>query len=284
MGAAGRDLLRQPDINAIPFDALRANRALPAAQRVNENTLRPYQGYSSIRMRLSDASSDYHALQLYAAKRKGDLRWTLSYTWGRSLANSSGNGDDLDVGEDPFGGLDDNYGPTSYDRRHVFVGTFTAILPFFKGTRGVGGALLSGWEMSGKMRWQTGQYLTVNANTSIGGRRADYLGGEIALPDSERGQDRWFNTEAFGPAPEDRRGNSDLGAVEGPGLYLWDLSFRKKFRIAREVRLQVQADVFNALNTVNFRNPNTNFSSQEFGTINAAGPPRTLQLGVRVDF
>jgi hypothetical protein len=284
VGAAGRDLLRQPDINAVPFDALRANRALPAAQRVNENTLRPYLGYSSIRMRLSDAESNYHALQLYAARRKGDLRWTVSYTLGKAQANASGNGDDLDVGEDPFGGLDYNYGPTSYDRRHIFVGTFTSFLPFFKGTRGLAGALLGGWEVSGKVRWQTGPYLTVNANTSIGGRRADYLGGPIALADAERGAERWFNTAAFGPAPEDRRGNSALGAVEGPGLYLWDASFRKKFKLRGEVALQVQADVFNVLNTVNFRNPSTNFSSQDFGTINAAGPPRTLQLGARVEF
>jgi hypothetical protein len=33
----------------------------------------PFKGYTAIRMRLSDATSNYHGMQLYAAKRKGDL-------------------------------------------------------------------------------------------------------------------------------------------------------------------------------------------------------------------
>ena len=47
---------------------------------MSENFLRPYKGYSSIRMRMSDASSQYHSMQLYGAKRTGDLQFTLSYT------------------------------------------------------------------------------------------------------------------------------------------------------------------------------------------------------------
>ncbi len=69
VGNTGRSLIRQPDINRASFDALRLNAALPAAQRVSENFLRPYKGYSSIRMRVSDASSQYHSMQLYGTKR-----------------------------------------------------------------------------------------------------------------------------------------------------------------------------------------------------------------------
>ena len=44
---------------------------------VNVNALRPFKGYTAIRMRLSDATSNYHGMQLYAAKRKGDLLMTV---------------------------------------------------------------------------------------------------------------------------------------------------------------------------------------------------------------
>ncbi|MDT7603354.1 MAG: hypothetical protein QOF61_1351, partial [Acidobacteriota bacterium] len=71
VGNLGRHLIRQPDINQASFAALAANAALPSAQRVDTNSLRPYKGYSAIRMRLSDSTSNYHAMQLFAAKRTG---------------------------------------------------------------------------------------------------------------------------------------------------------------------------------------------------------------------
>ncbi len=55
VGNRGEHLIRQPDINRASFNDLRANAALPAAQRVSTNFLRPYKGYSAIRMRVSDA-------------------------------------------------------------------------------------------------------------------------------------------------------------------------------------------------------------------------------------
>jgi hypothetical protein len=280
VGNKGRNLLRFPDINQATFEALTANAALPAAQRLSVNALRPYSGYSSIRHRLSDAVSNYNALQLYAAKRQGDLRLTGSYTLGRVLTDASGFGDNP---EDPFNRAF-NYGPASFDRRHIFVATYTYSIPFLRDRRDVVGLALGGWEVSGITRAQSGQYLTVTGSTSIGGRRADYLGGQINLPRGDRDESRWFNTDAFAPAPDTRRGDSQVGMVQGPGRYYWDLSFRKKFPLAGNTRLGVQADVFNLFNNVNLNNPNTNFNSADFGRINSAGPARQVQLGMRLDF
>ena len=55
-------------------------------------------------------------------------------------------------------------------------------MPFLRDRRDLAGLVLGGWEISGKMRWQSGQYLTADGNTSIGDRRADYTGAEIGLP------------------------------------------------------------------------------------------------------
>src|SRR5438132_9681859 len=64
VGNQGRHLIRQPDLNAIPFDALVANVA--PGPNANLNTLRRYKGYTSIAYRLSDATSTYNGIQFYA--------------------------------------------------------------------------------------------------------------------------------------------------------------------------------------------------------------------------
>lgn len=279
VGNTGRNLIRQPELNRASFDDLRANAALPSAQRVSENYLRPYQGFSSIRMRLSDASSQYHSMQLYATKRTGDLQFTVSYTLGRALTNASGNGDNDTV--DGAGDLDFFYGPATFDRRHAFVNTLTYRVPWLRDRGGVLEAVLGGWEASSKFRFQSGQYLTPSGNSSVGGRRAEYLGGEIDI-DGDRSQ--WFNTAAFGNPPEDRRGSATVGMIEGPSFKQLDMSFRKNFRFGGRYNLTPIFDVFNLFNTVNLFNPNVNANDVAFGTINGAQPPRQFQFGVRFDF
>ncbi|HWC75941.1 MAG TPA: TonB-dependent receptor [Blastocatellia bacterium] len=280
----GRKLLRQPDINQPTFEALLANSLLPANQRLSTNALRPYKGYSAIQMRLSDSNSHYHALQLYAAKRQGDLRLTVSYTWSKILTDTSGNGDGVDIGDDPFDRRT-NYGPASFDRRHIFVTTYQYQIPLFRNWKGIQGAILAGWEVSGITRLQTGQYLTMRGNTSIGTRRADYIGLDAELPFSYlQGPAKWFNTAAFRTAPDTRRGNSGVGVVEGPGRHLWDLSLRKKFSITESKSIQIQGDFFNAFNQTNLNNPNTTVTDQAFGTINGSAPGRNIQVGLKFNF
>ncbi|PWT93756.1 MAG: TonB-dependent receptor [Blastocatellia bacterium] len=294
VGNLGRHLIRQPDLNAAPFDKLAANAALPSAQRVSVNALRPYKGFTQIRYRLSDANSNYNGLQLYAAKRKGNLELTASYTWSKALTDTSGNGDTLDVGEDPFN-RHYNYGVATFDRRHIFVTTYDYHLPFFKNERGVTGALLSGWEVSGITRYQSGPYFTPTGSSSIGTRRADYVGGPVLL--SNPGPDGWINPAAFAAPPDTRRGNAGVGIVQGPSLQTWDFSMRKQFSINERFKLRFQADMFNAFNRANYRAPDVGYGSNStnpdgsrkpsnasFGKIGAAGPARNIQFGLKLNF
>ncbi|MGH9840104.1 MAG: hypothetical protein ACREEM_15075 [Blastocatellia bacterium] len=279
VGNLGRHLLRRPDINQASFDALRANAALPAAQRVSVDALRPYKGFSQILASLSDATSNYNALQLYGAKRKGRATFTASYTWSKTLTSASGNSDNP---EDPFNQRF-NYGPASFDRRHIFAATYTYKLGRIQRFGAFGKALLSRWELSGVTRLQAGGYFTVTGNTSIGGRRADYVGGEINLG-SDATPRRWFNTDTFKPAPDDRRGTASAGMVRGPGSHRWDVAVRRQIPLTEKVRLRLQADFFNLFNRANFRGLNTNASSQDFGSVTGAGPARNIQLGAKIEF
>jgi hypothetical protein len=80
----------------------------------------------------------------------------------------------------------------------------------------------------------------VFTNTAIGNRRADYIGGDIDLPSSERTVSRWFNTAAFTAPPNDRFGNSGFGILRGPGLTLFDFSLRKVFSLTEQIKLRFQ--------------------------------------------
>ncbi|HSC28470.1 MAG TPA: carboxypeptidase regulatory-like domain-containing protein [Vicinamibacterales bacterium] len=288
VGSRGQNLLRQPDINQPSFEALSGNAALPSAQRANTNFLRPYKGYSVIQMRISDAKSSYHAMQLFMSRRQGPLRATLSYTLGRAYDSGSGNGDN----PEDYQNQSFNWGPSDFDRTHILVGTWTWQLPIFREETMVG-RVLGGWELSGIYRHQSGAPLTITGNTSIGARRADLVAGvDPYVPESERfvpgsaGTVQYLNPAAFVPAPEGRRGNTTHGQFRGPGLTVWDLSIRKTFGLTGTVKLQIQGDLFNAFNQTNLRfsGQSLNLSSGGFGTLNQAAPPRNVQLGIRLMF
>lgn len=306
VGNQGRHLIRQPDLNQPSFAALSANLTVNGGPNFNTNALRPYKGFTQILFRLSDANSNYNALQLYAAKRKGNLELTAAYTWSKTLTDTSGNGDGIDVGEDPFN-RHFNYGPATFDRRHIFVTTYDYHIPFFRTMKGIGGVLLAGWQVSGITRFQSGAYFTPTANTAIGTRRADYLGGPVLLSDPGAPPLTpsscntpcvpWVNQAAFAPAPPTRRGTAGVGTIQGRSLQTWDFSMRKQFRLTERFRLRFQADMFNAFNRANLRNPDVSFGSCSvvgtnpcapsnggFGKITSAGPARNIQFGLKLDF
>ena len=281
VGNLGRHLIRQPDINQPTFDQIKAN--LPPGPNVNVNALRPYKGYTAIRMRLSDSTSNYHGMQLYAAKRKGDLLMTTSYTWSKVLTDASGFNDNP---EDPFN-KKFNYGPATFDRRHVFALTYTYTLNMFARTHGFARALLHGYEVSGITRLQSGPYLTVTAtgNSALGNRRADCLSSDPLFPDGERGPNNWARRDAFAAAPDSRRGTCGVGTLLGPGAQTWDFSLRRRFSLTEQFKLQFQADIFNAFNRTNFRDLDSNWSNvTSFGTISTSGPPRNIQFGLKLTF
>ncbi|HKG62148.1 MAG TPA: carboxypeptidase regulatory-like domain-containing protein [Pyrinomonadaceae bacterium] len=280
VGNLGRHLIRQPDVNQPTFEQLRAN--LPPGPNINVNALRPFKGYTAIRMRMSDSTSNYHGMQLYATKRKGDLLMTTSYTWSKVLTDASGFNDNP---EDPFN-RKFNYGPATFDRRHVFALTYTYNVRMFARTHGFVKAVLDGYEISGVTRLQSGPYLTVTgtANSVFGNRRADCVSSETLFEDGERGPNSWARRDAFAIAPDTRRGTCGVGTLLGPGAQTWDFSLRRNFRLTERFKLRFQADIFNAFNRTNFRDLENNLSSAAFGTISTSGPPRNIQFGLKLTF
>lgn len=285
VGTRGQHLFRQPDINQASFAALEANAAGP---KYPINYLRPFKGYSNIRMRLSDAKSEYDSLQVFLSKRRGDLNFTVNYTYSKSYDNASSATADLEDYSNPSY----NWGPSDNDRPNIFVTTWTYRLPWFRGKKNIAGYVLGDWEVSGIYRYQSGSPFTVSGNTSTGSRRADYLGGDPYLAGAPvvTGSGTsvvvsYLDPAQFAASPEGRRGNSSRNQFRGPAYQNWDISFRKQIRATNRYRFQLQVDLFNAFNQVIYANPSQlNISNTGFGNITSAQVMRNVQVGLRFTF
>jgi hypothetical protein len=294
VGNEQRHILRQPDINLPTFAQLQANAALPAPLSVNQ--LRPYQGYTSIRMYLSDSTANYNAFQVYATKRKGDFLATVSYTWSKTLADSSS----LTANPDNWRDRRYNYGVADFDRRHVFATTYFYDSPLFRHRGGFVGTALGGWQLSGITRVQSGPPITVLATSALGGkigntkgsinlggRRADRVPG-VSLAPTSPGQ--FFNPLAFKAPSPISPGTDSVGSFTGPYVFVTDLSFRKYFKLPREsMGLMFESDFFNIFNRANYSlgnlgNATLTFASNNFGSVGSASNPRNVQFGLKFNF
>jgi len=291
VGNQQRHILRQPDINLPTFAQLQANAALPTPLPLNR--LRPYPGYLAIRMYLSDSTANYNALQLYATKRKGDFMTTVSYTWSKTLADSSA----LGANPDNWRDRRYNYGPADFDRRHVFATTYFYDSPLFRHRGGFVGTALGGWQLSGITRVQSGPPITILANfrlaesplgnTTVNGRRANRVPG-VSLAPIAPGQ--WFNPAAFANPSPTSPGTDGVGTFTGPYIFVTDLSLRKYFKLPREsMGLMFESDFFNVFNRANYSlgnqgNATLTLGSTNFGGFGSASNPRNVQFGLKFNF
>jgi hypothetical protein len=69
-----------------------------------------------------------------------------------------------------------------------------------------------------------------------------------------------------------------------PGLASLDLSLRKEWALHEEMRLQLRADAYNALNRSNFNLPGRIFGASNFGVISSALDPRQMQFAMKLTF
>jgi hypothetical protein len=247
-------------------------------------------------------------------KRSANLQFEASYTYSRDLTNVNGApvasagafvsefGNTL---SDPYNpGVD--YGNTPYDRRQRFLVTFLYELPFgkgktfFTGANGIADRIIGGWELSGVYLLQTGPFMsvaTLNDPSGTGynifnlnGGRADTVPG--VNPYAGQSINQWINPNAF-VDPNNaigRWGDSQSGAVVGPGTNVASLSLIKHIPLAERVRMEVGLQVANIANHPNFAPPGTlTLGVAGFGQVTSlqsaeGAGPRALQLTGRITF
>jgi hypothetical protein len=145
------------------------------------------------------------------------------------------------------------------------------------------------------MHYQSGAPLTATASQAVGlngsnvARRGSIVAGQSIGFSGKCPNPAicWVNPNAFAIGSPIGAGDAPIGDIIGPNFYQWDLSLRKTFNLPfREgMRLQFQADAFNAFNRANWNNPNvSNAGSPTFGQITGSLPARVLQFGGKFNF
>jgi len=91
------------------------------------------------------------------------------------------------------------------------------------------------------------------------------------------------------PNPIGRFGNSQVGSVEGPGLFNLSSGLNKTFAVTERFKIKAEGTFTNILNHTNLGDPNMDLSSTKFGLITGAissdfGGARTGQVSVRAEF
>ena len=223
----------------------------------------------------SVGTSSYNALQLDLNHRMGNgLMLRGVYTWSKSLddgdsLNATAAGNAPGLVSNPFH-LRADWGPATYDLRHVAVFSGTWQLPIGRNRRylhqlhGVSDALASGWTANSIVTLLSGfpftPELSYNPSNNLDTKNPvrpfvnpAFTGKTIMGKPSQ-----WFNPAALLAPPPGSGfyGNLGRNSLTGPGLATWDLSMLKEMALRDRLNLQFRAELFNLLNRANFNTPN----------------------------
>ncbi len=230
----------------------------------------------------NEATGSYNALQIVVNKRvSSGLSFLAHYTWSHALGHES-----YQFLIDPKIGRGNGY----YNRRHAFVFAGDYDLPFgrnkqfFSGIPGWASQIIGGFQLNGTLTIDGG--LPFTAGFAECGQTNDVGNNDGACFLNKTGASAHLHTGSFDPAtlsvpymptspypltPPGTPNNSfgafarpaigtwgNLGrdSLWGPGLVNVDASLAKSFNLWEGVQMQLIAQAFNALNHVNYGQPN----------------------------
>ena len=278
VASRGHDLISARDMNQ------------PAARPAMPN-LRPNPLFADITLIESRASSKYNALQIkFRQHVDAGLSALVGYTYGKSTDDASGFFTSTGDANFPQNSLNPaaEYGRSSFDVRHRVTMSLSYALPFS------GNVFLDDWQLQAVGTLESGRPFTVavhpdievsntgRSNLGFGYNDRPNVSGDPSLP-NERDETRWFDTNAYSFPAFGTFGNSGRNTIDGPGYRNLSVALIKLIPIGA-ARVQARFEVFNLFNTLNLDLPDAFLGSPTFGQVLSAGPPRRVQLGVRVLF
>jgi outer membrane receptor protein involved in Fe transport len=262
---------------------------MPGATVGNTQQRRLYPNFGRVRRTDSGGNSFFNSFQFNLEKRFGSGYSILTnYTWSRTIDDGSG-GNDL---ANPFNRRH-NRGLATEDVEHNFKFSNVYDLPRFN-LSGVASKLLNGWQTNAIVIAQSGFPFTVvsgrdNSFSGVNQDRADFLGGSATLPSGRSRNDQvlqWFDTSKFTANAVGTFGNSGRNIIRGPNFLQTDVGVVKNTAVTERVNVQFRAEAFNLLNNPNFRLPNANAASAQFGRITQVvdDNQRIIQLALKLSF
>ncbi|MGH9736143.1 MAG: carboxypeptidase regulatory-like domain-containing protein [Candidatus Acidiferrales bacterium] len=133
-----------------------------AGYPINYFQANPYYGNSSTFFMQAGGSSTYNALQVdFRQKQWHGMQFDANYTWSHNLGMSTPNDWQAGIAQYTLRDLNESYGPTTYDLRHVAHVSGTYDLPFGAGKQflnhsGLLDRVVGGWTVGTVFTWQSG--------------------------------------------------------------------------------------------------------------------------------
>lgn len=289
VGALGRDYPVSPDINYPQRTANQASNNIDARRPIQPGTL------GRINLIRSIGGSDYHGLQTTMEKRGKHFTLKGYYSFGKAI-------EDVDLGGGVVSGsgtVTPGQNSTNLAAERALTGTHRAHravvsaiwkIDYFGNSNVLFRTLFNNWTLSAIATVRSGNYFTVTPGTDTnldgsGGDRANLV-GDWKLPGGRSDEEKiaqWFNRAAFARPANGTDGTSGRNIVLGPADKNLDLGLFRDFDLGKAT-LQLRAEATNALNTVNWNNPNATLTSADYGKITGAGNMREIQLGAKISF
>ena len=291
----------------------------PISNENNVNQRRLYSGctltsntqciYGSVGEIAGIANSSYNALEASLRKRfSHGLSFLASYTLSKSIDdvssfNITGSASqpvagENDLAQNPFD-LAAERGRSMFDARHRFVLSYQWNLPFWNHPKNWYQHALGNWQLNGIATLMSGTPFTVfdSSDVSLQGTAPEITGFSANRPNligdpnnGPRTPQEWFNVKAFQQLQPDALGRFQVfgdegrNLVEGPRYMNWDLSAFKNIPISESKEFQFRGELFNVLNHTNFRLPNSDISSPNFGQVQQDVGPRVIQVALKFLF
>jgi trimeric autotransporter adhesin len=244
----------------------------------------------------SGAFSNFNALQVRLQRRMTrGLMFMARYTYSKSLDDAStiGGGGQTVIQDnaDPRG----DYGLSSFNRTHQFLGQVSYQLPFGDRRR----FATKGWEKAVFGEWRVNGSTTVNSGTPFTVRvfSKNQACQNVPGTNSERADQsgdpsisnptvlQWFNTAAFS-IPTACFGDAPRNSVIGPGAFTINSGLSKTIPFGRDGlrRLDFSWNTTNLLNHPNYTGLSTVLGSSTFGEITSVAGMRTMTFTTRFNF
>jgi hypothetical protein len=253
---------------------------------------------------ITAGKSSYNSLQLSWKHSTSRSQFLIGYTYSKSLDNSSGYGEQINVYNPSY-----SRGLSAFDSTHNFVASYSYLLPL-EGLPGPS-KLTHGWQISGITRFSTGLPVTI-VETDDRSLQGTGFGGPIVIPadtpnliaplvitDPRKTGGQYFSVSSFGPVTLGQQGSANRRFFHGPGINNWDFSIAKNTQLNERLNLQFRAELFNIFNHAQFQTPGglisfackvvTDIStctqnSGSFGQVPGATEPRLGQLSLKLNF
>jgi outer membrane receptor protein involved in Fe transport len=139
-------------------------------------------------------------------------------------------------------------------------------------------AVIGGWQYTGAGRYFSGRPLLFTTSYVVT--------GNPKIDDPTR--DRWFDTSMFSQqdAFTPRSNPYYYDGLDGPSVFLTDMTLTKSFRMGPRYRLEARFEAYNAFNAIVWDNPDlalgTNFGKVTRKRVDGTG--REMQIGLRFVF